>query len=121
MEDLGQKLIDYLPEIIGGVILAALGIWGQHWLSKKKRKTDGERTNEAAEAVVLELLRDKRFPMRKFTTIKSRLGGLSDDQIRQVLLRVGAVKFKGEDEVELWGLKSRNKDKVLPNIESMDW
>jgi len=106
----------YIWEIVIVIVTVVAGIGGKIWLSKRQPKSADVRTNEAVEKIILELL-NAEWPMRKFTTIKSRLGGLSDDEIRQALLRVGAVKFKGEKGEELWGLKEKNKGKISPGIQ----
>lgn len=112
MDAFWDETLKYLPHFIGGVVLAVLA----YYLAKKRSKTKKDLTHEAAEEIILELLNDE-WPMRKFTTIKSRLGGLEEDEIRQALLRVGAVKFKGQKGEELWGLKEKNQGKVSPGIQ----
>jgi hypothetical protein len=63
-----------------------------------------------AEKAARELLESKEWKKRSFTTIKARLGGFTDDELRKVLVRAGAVRFKGKDgNEELWGLLKRNE------------
>lgn len=61
-----------------------------------------------AENAARELLECKQWEKRSFAQIKARLGGFSDDELRKVLVRAGAVKFKGANGEELWGLLKRN-------------
>jgi hypothetical protein len=56
------------------------------------------------------LLESEKWQMRSFAQIKARLGGFEDDELRKVLVRAGAVRFKGQNEEELWGLLKRNKE-----------
>ncbi|MGW2376569.1 hypothetical protein [Kitasatospora sp. NPDC001683] len=66
------------------------------------------RTQFMAEEAIRELLLTAQ-PKRSFEKIKLRLGGFSDDDLRQLLVRAGAVCFKGTDGTEYWGLRERNK------------
>ncbi|MCZ6676545.1 MAG: hypothetical protein O7E52_04770 [Candidatus Poribacteria bacterium] len=67
------------------------------------------RTEFMAEQVAKELLESDRWEKRSFDAIKSRLGGFSDDELRKILVRAGAVRFRGQNAEELWGLMSRNR------------
>jgi len=40
------------------------------------------------------------------------VGGFPPDELRQILVRAGAVRFGTEGDGELWGLISRNLDKL---------
>lgn len=70
-----------------------------------------------AESVALALLRHKKWGLRSFAKLKSRLGGFEDDELRRVLVRAGAVRFY-KDGVEYWGLLDRNL-KILDNQERL--
>jgi hypothetical protein len=61
-----------------------------------------------AENAARELLECERWQKRSFTTIKARLGGFDDDELKRVLVRAGAVRFRGANDEELWGLLKRN-------------
>ena len=61
-----------------------------------------------AENAAKELLESERWEKRSFTAIKARLGGFEDNELRRVLVRAGAVSFKGANNEELWGLRKRN-------------
>jgi len=61
-----------------------------------------------AENAAKELLESEQWQKRSFSAIKSRLGGFEDDELRKVLVRAGAVRFRGENNKELWGLRERN-------------
>jgi hypothetical protein len=39
-------------------------------------------------------------------------GGFSDDDLRQLLVRAGALRFEGSNGDELWGLRERNQDRL---------
>jgi len=70
----------------------------------------------ATESVARELLMDKQWRLRSFGVIKQHLGGFEDDALRQVLVKAGAVRFKSRNGAELWGLLSRNRDRL-----SLEW
>ncbi len=86
-----------------------------------RRILDDERLGKAAESgeeftaerVVRELLGSERWKkQRSFKTIKGRIGGFEDDELRKILVRAGAIRFKGQGDSELWGLMSRNQDNL---------
>lgn len=91
--------------------------------NEQKRLREELKLEHSIEAVLHRLLESARHDMRSFERIKGHLKGMKDDDaIRQSLLRAGAVSFVGKErdengketgeEVELWGLLSRNLDKV---------
>ncbi len=61
-----------------------------------------------AENAARELLECERWEKRSFTAIKARLGGFDDDELKKVLVRAGAVRFRGANNEEFWGLLKRN-------------
>lgn len=65
-----------------------------------------------AEQAAKALLEHEKWKMRSLEEIKKRLGGFGDDELRMILVRAGAVKFESDDGSELWGLISRNKDRL---------
>jgi len=62
-----------------------------------------------AEEVILQILNNPDFTMRSFKVIKKRLGGFEDEELRRMLVSLGAVRFQKADGTELWGLRNRNK------------
>lgn len=62
-----------------------------------------------AEEAIQKLLRRPSYKKRSFTQIQRRLRGFSDTELRQLLVRAGAVSFDGPDGSELWGLRSLNE------------
>lgn len=89
----------------------------QHEQFQNELKRDFEldrekvRTEFMAEQVAKQLLEFKGWKQRSFKEIKGKLGGFEDNELRKILIRAGAVKFKRrEDSEELWGLLSKNKE-----------
>jgi hypothetical protein len=62
-----------------------------------------------AETAARTLLESKQWEKRSFKAIEARLGGFTEDELRKVLVRAGAVRFKGANDQELWGLLKRNE------------
>lgn len=80
----------------------------------QERKLRAElRTEFMAEQAARSLLENLRWQKRTFTEIKKRLGGFTDDDLRKILVRAGAVRFeRKEDGEELWGLLWRNHSEI---------
>jgi hypothetical protein len=81
-------------------------------LEKLKSVLGQYRVQFAAERVARELLMDGRWRLRTFDIIKHHLGGFSDDDLRQILVRAGAIRFQSKEGKELWGLLERNSDRL---------
>jgi len=62
----------------------------------------------AAERVVRKILSDSVWPLRSFDIIKRHLGGFENDELRKILVRAGAIRFKLTSGDEVWGLLERN-------------
>ena len=82
------------------------------FIIQERRLRSEMRTEFMAEQAVRDLLEVEKWPKRSFEAIKSRVGGFEDDELRKILVRAGAVRFKGKENKELWGLVSRNKKKI---------
>jgi hypothetical protein len=82
-------------------------------LEQQEQKLRTElRTEFMAEEAVKRLLRHKMWEKRSFPEIQRRVGGFEDDELRKLLVRAGAVRFYGENNVEFWGLIERNEARV---------
>lgn len=87
------------------------------WIQERKLKSE-LRTEFMAEQAIKSLLEMEKWKKRSFSEIKKRIGGFEDDELRKLLVRSGAVRFKGsgndkdDDKNEFWGLITRNKDDV---------
>lgn len=79
------------------------------FLIQERRLRRDYRLEFMAENAARELLESEKWRMRSFTAIKERLGGFEDDELKKVLVRAGAVRFKGKNGEELWGLLKRNE------------
>lgn len=99
-------VISAVTSIITGVIT--------FFIQERKLKAE-LRTEFMAEQAIRSLLENEKWGKRSFTEIKKRIGGFCDDELRKLLVRSGAVRFESSnvnDDNELWGLLSRNKDDI---------
>ncbi len=67
---------------------------------------------DSAERVATTLLQDSKWRLRSFKVIRHHLGGFEDNELRKLLVRAGAIRFKARGGEELWGLIERNKDRL---------
>ena len=103
-----------------GVVVGIIGA-GLVNLCLQKRQFAHEKQmhilrNQSAEnvkALLSEMLSHKGFTDRNFESIRKRVGGYSDDEVRLLLHEVGAKKTSRKDsEEEWWYLKSREQERI---------
>jgi len=83
--------------------------------SKQKQVQPVEKPTFSAEALVHELLSDRRWRLTPLDQIAEYVGGYKDDELRQLLVRAGAVRFSTKNGAdEMWGLLERNRRKLYP-------
>ena len=99
--------------IISAVVAALVAVIGFVMQQRKLRHDvqkweDDTRARFMAENVARRLLEREKWSMRSFSQIKRRIGGydLDEDSLRQILVRVGAVRFYSDNK-EMWGLLTR--------------
>jgi hypothetical protein len=78
-------------------------------LAEQKNRLDNA-TAFAAEHVAHELMKHETWKLRSFRIIKHHLGGFTDDELKKILVRAGAIRIQSESGEELWGLLDRNKE-----------
>jgi hypothetical protein len=62
----------------------------------------------AAEGAAKAILTDRKWRYRTFRSLKYHLSGFSDDELRRILIRAGAIRLVADGQ-EVWGLLSRNR------------
>ena len=62
-------------------------------------------------AILEEMLNHQGYVERSFKALKSRVGGYTDDELRQFLHEVGAQKIDKDGE-ERWYLRSRTEERI---------
>jgi hypothetical protein len=91
-EQMSQVL---LTSIIVPAIIAFTTALFTFFVQERKLRRDF-RLEFMAENAARELLESKKWEKRSFTAIRERLGGFEDDELRKILVRAGAVKFKAK-------------------------
>lgn len=72
-------------------------------------------SKEKVKETLIELLNHKKYPERKFKTIRKRIGAFNDDELRVLLTEVGGVKVESKtNKEEYWYLKERNNERKNP-------
>jgi hypothetical protein len=81
--------------------------------SQRERLRAELRTEFMAEEALRSLLEHPTWKYRSFDAIRKKVRGFDDDELRRLLIRSGALCFElRADKREMWGLRSRNEDKV---------
>ena len=96
--------------MLGGVISLAV-----QWLQNRQdilNIREENKTVNKAETTAKRLLSHKGYTDRTFTAIKDSLGGFEDDDLRQILVRAGAVRVKRSDGEERWCLLEREMERI---------
>lgn len=101
-------LISIISAIIGGLISFAL----QYLKFKQEISAlrEEHKTEFMAETTVKHFLSHKSYTDRSFETLRKHLGGFTDDELRKILVRAGAIRVYREEngqEEEWWRLLSR--------------
>ena len=87
---------------------------------KLKMSHDHEKENyrsqnlakENIKEILLDMLNHRKYTDRTFDTLKNRIGGYSDDDIRKLLMEVGAQKVnRSTDGKEMWYLTERQEER----------
>jgi hypothetical protein len=78
------------------------------------------RTEFMAEEAINMLLRHPRWTQRSFGAITRRIRGFSDEELRVLLVRSGAVAFGGERDKEWWGLREKNMEQLAELADADD-
>lgn len=105
------------PEVTAALVAAATSVvvvvlshLTTDHLQRKRLRTE-LKTEFMAERAIVELLKMRGWRKRTFVEIQRKIGGFSDEALRQLLVRAGAVRFeRREDGAELWGLLDLNRE-----------
>ncbi len=98
-------LASLLGTIVGGGITYLLNrqLHAQQLAALKEQF----KTDFMAEETARHFLSHKSFTDRSFDVLKKHLGGFSEDDLRKILVRAGAIRTFREDGTEWWRLLSR--------------
>jgi len=112
MSDAGWALV--------GVIVGAIGTGFFNWLLQSRQFSHEKEMfllqNKSAmmvKSVLAEMLNHRIYTDRSFSALKERVGGYSDDEIRQFLHEIGAKKTSRDNGAEEWWyLASREQERI---------
>lgn len=71
------------------------------------------KSKEQAKEILEEMLNNQKYVDRSFEALKGKIGGFTDNDIRKLLLEVGALKsIRKDDRTEWWYLKERREERT---------
>lgn len=102
---LWSTLSALLGALVGGGISYMLN--RQQFRNQLRILQEQHKVEFMAEETARHFLGHKSFTDRSFETLRNHLGGFSDDELRKILVRAGAIRIYREDGSEWWRLLSR--------------
>lgn len=94
-----------LGALVGGGISYVLN--RQQFAQQLRVLREQHKVEFMAEETARHFLGHKSFTDRSFETLRRALGGFTDDELRKILVRAGAIRVYREDGSEWWRLLSR--------------
>jgi hypothetical protein len=71
------------------------------------------KSKEQVMEILSDMLNHRVYTDRTFKALKSKVGGFSDDEIRQMLHEIGATKsLRNDDDEEWWYLRERENERI---------
>ena len=89
------------------VVVSIVGSFSTFQVQRSRLRAE-LRTEFMAEEAIQQLLNVEGWEQRSFEVIQRHIGGFDDDELRRLLVRAGALRFRGQDGKELWGLRRKN-------------
>lgn len=103
--------MDIITTIMTALASGAVAGYLTFLLEAKKLQKEYQ-LQDNAERVVRDLLNHTEWKLRSFKVIQHHLGGFTDSELRKLLVRAGAIRFKSKSGHELWGLLDRNRHRL---------
>jgi hypothetical protein len=104
---------------LAGVIVGILGtglfkllLQSKQFEHDKEMFQFSNRGSEAVKNILIEMLNHRNHVDRAFSALRAPIGGYSDDEIRKLLIEVGAKKVYREDDSEWWYLLERQDEHI---------
>jgi hypothetical protein len=94
-----------LGAVVGGGISYLLN--RQQFANQLRIQQEQHKVEFMAEETARHFLGHKSFTDRSFETLRNHLGGFTDDELRRILVRAGAIRVYRQDGSEWWRLLSR--------------
>lgn len=116
MNDFLMALVPILCSLISGIAGAIVGGIVTLNLQKQRYRNDLEllknefKTEFMAETTARFFLNHSGYTDRSFETLRDSIGGFEDNELRQILVRAGAIRSFRKDGSEWWRLLSRNDE-----------
>lgn len=112
MTDAIFALIGVLIGIIGSGIVNFY-LQKNQFFHEKEMYIFQNQSTENVKALLIEILNHESYTDRSFDNIRKKIGGYSDDKVRQLLHEIGAKKVsrKGTED-EWWYLASREQERI---------
>jgi hypothetical protein len=101
--------LGFFETLVTSLISGLLGGYVSYLVQERKLRKDYQ-LQDSAERVAHALLSHTRWRFRTFKVIRHHLGGFEEKELRKLLVRTGAIRFKAKSGEELWGLIERNRD-----------
>ena len=103
-----SSLSALLGALVGGAISYLLN--RQQFRNQLRILQETHKVEFMAEETARHFLGHKCFTDRSFDTLRNHLGGFTDDELRKILVRAGAIRVFRDDGSEWWRLLSRMDD-----------
>ncbi len=105
---------------LGGVVIGAIAsgainlvLQGRQFAHEKEMHVLQNQSSENVKSLLTEMLSHKSYTDRSFDAIRKKVGGFTDDEIRQILHEVGAKKTARHDDMkEYWYLATREAERI---------
>ena len=107
-----EGLYTILGVITGSIITGLLNYWFQRNQFKHNKEMFilQNKSKEQVKDILIDVLNHKNYAARSFDTLKKRIGGFTEDELRQILYEVGARRTTRKDKSEWWYLKYRYEE-----------
>jgi lipopolysaccharide export system protein LptC len=105
---LWSMLSALLGALVGGAISYFLN--RQQFAHQLRIQQEQHKVEYMAEDTARHFLSHQGYTDRSFETLQRALGGFSDDELRKILVRAGAIRVYRQDGSEWWRLRSRMEE-----------
>lgn len=118
MTEAGWAIVGVVIGIVGTVITNSISQSRQFKQERDMYRLQNE-SSEKVKAVLQEMLNHKTYTDRSFSALRERVGGFSDDEVRQFLHAIGARRTTRQNgEEEWWYLESRQEERIAKRSSS---
>lgn len=117
LSSLGPEAWALIGVVVGGLLTGLINYLLQRGQFKHNKEMYylQNMSREKVKEYLIELLHHKKYPERKYVTLRKRIGAYSDDELRILLTEVGAIKTQSSDGIEFWYLKEREQERSKPS------